>query len=77
MITASAPATSALSALTVKVQPPRWMSAMSLGPEKSSPAKLATSQPLVLARAPVRARSTPIALPVTSPSPVPVKASVG
>jgi hypothetical protein len=76
MMTASAPAAWAFRALSAKVQVPRWISAMSLGPLKSSPAKSAASQPLVEARSPVRLMSTGITLPVTSPEPLLVKAPV-
>ena len=47
MMTASAPAVWALIALTPNSQVPRWMSAMSLSPDQSIPAKSAASQPLV------------------------------
>ena len=47
MMTASAPAAWALTALTANVHVPRWIRAMSAGPPKSSPAKSAASHPLV------------------------------
>ena len=72
MITASAPAFWALNALRAKKHVPRWIRAMSFGPLKLSPAKSATSQPLVLARGGVRLMSTGMTDPVTSPTPDPV-----
>jgi hypothetical protein len=72
MITASAPACSAKNALSPKLQVPRWMSAMSAGPEKSRPAKSASSQPLVEARFPVRLMSTGVTVPSRVPAPLPV-----
>ena len=77
MITASAPAASALSALVANVHVPRWISAMSLGPLQSMPPKSAASQPLVTgSRGGTRLMSTGITFPVTSPKPLPVKEPV-
>ena len=76
MITASAPAASAFSAFAANVHVPRWISAMSFGPLKLSPAKSAASQPLVLARGGVRLMSTGMTGPVTVPRPLPVNAPV-
>ena len=76
MITASAPAFCAFSALMPKLHVPRWIRAMSLGPLKSRPAKSLASQPLVLARGGTRLMSTGMTGPVISPNPEPVKAPV-
>ena len=59
MMTASAPAAWALTALTANAHVPRWMRAMSVVPVKSSPVKSAASHPLVLVRAVARARDPP------------------
>ena len=68
MMTASAPAVWALIALTPNSHVPRWMSAMSLSPDQSIPAKSAASQPLVTgSRGMSSTMSTGITLPVTSP----------
>ena len=61
-----------IAALSANAQVPRWISAMSEGPEKSRPVKSDASHPLVDARSPVRLMSTGITLPVTSPAPAPV-----
>jgi hypothetical protein len=58
MMTASAPASSALCALSPKKQVPRWIRAMSASPLQSMPAKSAASHPLVEARGGVRLMST-------------------
>ena len=76
MITASAPASSALRDLLAKPQLPRWISAMSLSPLQSRPAKSSAVQPLSLARSPVRLMSTGMTLPSTVPNPLPVKTPV-
>ena len=91
MMTADAPAASAFRALSAKLQPPRWMSAMlpTGKPAKSfTPAGSATigaptaasvkapSHPLVLARGGVRLMSTGTTSPVTVPSPLPEKTPV-
>ena len=76
MITASAPASSALRDLLAKPHVPRWIRAMSLSPLKSRPAKSSGVQPLSLARSPVRLMSTGITLPSTVPKPLPVKTPV-
>ncbi len=82
MMTASAPAASALTAFSEKKQVPRWMSAMSAGPLKSSPAKSEGSQPLVDVPGSLghvespNARSTPITPPVSVPNPLPVNTPV-
>ena len=77
MITASAPAASALSALVPNVHVPRCIRAMSFGPLKSSPAKSAASHPLVTgSRGGVRTTSTGTTFPVTSPVPAPVNPPV-
>lgn len=82
MMTASAPAASAFNAFTAKVHakaggggPPRWIRAMSAGPDQS-PTKSVNSQPLVVAAGSARLRSTGITLPVTSPFPLPVNVPV-
>ena len=76
MTTASAPAAWALTALSAKVQVPRWISAMSFGPEKLRRVKSAASQPLVDDRGGVRLMSTGMTGPVTSPTPLPVNEPV-
>ena len=76
MITASAPASSALCAFVPKKQVPRWIRAMSLSPLQSIPAKSAASQPLVEARGGVRLMSTGITWPWTVPEPLPVNTPV-
>src|SRR5437868_1209413 len=63
MTTALAPAAMALSALTEKKQPPRWISAMC---PFGKPVKSAASQPLPV---PVALGSTGVAAVVTSPAP--------
>jgi hypothetical protein len=71
MMTASAPAFCAFSALTPKVHVPRWMSAMSFGPAKAAASKSDASQPLVepgVAAAGITT-STLTTLPVTLPAP--------
>ena len=50
---------------------------MSEAPVKSSAAKSAASQPLVLARGGTRLMSTGITAPVTSPNPEPVNVPLG
>ena len=76
MMTASAPASSAFRAFVPKLQVPRWISAMSALPLKSSPAKSAASQPLLEARSPVRLMSTGMTRPSTLPEPLPVNTPV-
>jgi len=76
MTTASAPAAWALTAFSAKVQVPRWISAMSFGPEKLRRVKSAASQPLVDDRGGVRLMSTGMTGPVTSPTPLPVNEPV-
>ena len=76
MITASAPASSALRALVPKLHEPRWISAMSVVPLQLMPAKSAAWQPLVDARSPVRLMSTGMTWPWTLPEPLPVKTPV-
>ncbi len=82
MMVASAPAASALAALTEKKHAPLWMRAMSAGPLKSSPAKSEASHPLVEVPGSAgqsdvpRARSTGITPPSTVPEPLPVNAPV-
>ena len=63
MTTADAPAAMALSALTEKKQPPRWISAMA---PAGKPAKSSASPPLP---SPVAPLSTGAAGAVTSPDP--------
>ena len=70
MMTPSAPALVALTALSPNAQAPRWMSAMSAGPDQSGPTKSAASQPEVEALPSPRSRSTGITFPlVTTPEP--------
>ena len=71
MMTAEAPASCALIALTPNSQVPRWMSAMA---PTGNPAKSLSSQPLVTgSRGGARTMSTGTTFAVTSPYPVPVK----
>jgi hypothetical protein len=67
MITARAPAASALSAFCANGHVPRWISAIA---PAGKPAKSAASQPLVFARGGTRLMSTATTGAVTSPKPL-------